>query len=76
MMKLRAYYDLLANHDWHYNRSDDMRRWRKGDAEAQLIFEHRNDSGCHYRLLQAFYAWLELGGEKPQLPTGAKKSCQ
>lgn len=28
---------LLKNHDWHYERSDDMRAWRRGNESNKQI---------------------------------------
>lgn len=34
---LSKYYDMLANHDWYYDYSDDHSVWQKGrDASSQL----------------------------------------
>lgn len=37
--ELQAFYNLLANHDWYYEYSDDYSKWKRGKEQEKEIAE-------------------------------------
>ena len=56
-MNLKQYDKKLANHDWFYYYSDDMRFYRAGKEEAQLIEDVMKQSNDHTKL---YIAWSKF----------------
>ncbi len=47
---------LYANHDWHYDRSDDYTVWARGEAQWQAIcHEERKHTPEEVKALRAVY---------------------
>lgn len=51
---LQDYYQLLKNHDWHYEFSDDHNVWRAGAARRQLLRDISEQSPEHLALYKDF----------------------
>jgi hypothetical protein len=67
---LAAYYDLLAAHDWHYEKSDDARVYERGLQRARRLNEiHCRASDVAYLNLHVAYSeHVLLGRVKPERP--------
>ncbi len=45
---------LLKNHDWHYERSDDMRAWRRGVDSNKRIHAAMTELGNTPEVLELY----------------------
>lgn len=50
---------LYANHDWHYDRSDDYTVWARGEAQWQAICHEEQREGLTPEEVQALRAVYE-----------------
>lgn len=53
-LTLQEFYDLLANHDWYYQWSDDMRAYRAGQANEKVIEALAEQSDEHKKLYEEY----------------------
>ncbi len=51
MEKLKT---LLKNHDWHYERSDDMRAWRRGVDSNKRIHAAMTELGNTLEVIELY----------------------
>ena len=56
-MNLKQFDKKLANHDWFYYYSDDMRFYRAGKEEAEVIEDAMKQSDDHTKL---YVAWSKF----------------
>lgn len=56
MITLKQYYQRLKNHDWYYPMADDMRAYRKGNAEYKELLGLSGETEEHGKLFDAFAA--------------------
>jgi len=45
---------LLKNHDWYYDRSDDMRAWRRGNESNKQIHSAMTELGYTPETLELY----------------------
>lgn len=66
-MQLKEYDNLLAQHDWYYNYSDDYTVWSKGDSSYQRLLDISKLTDDHAKLFQA-WGKLHFCGDAFQIP--------
>ena len=50
---------MLLNHDWTYNYSDDHRAWKKGQEERDAIIKLSKELGLESKVVDCFNAFIE-----------------
>ena len=50
---------MLLNHDWTYNYSDDHRAWTKGQEERDAIIKLSKELGLESKVVDCFNAFIE-----------------
>lgn len=68
-MTLEEYRKLLAEHDWHYDRSDSPAQYRNGVGQRQRLRSVANNSVAHSNLFDAFLAYSTGTGPEPKIET-------
>lgn len=53
-VKLSVYWDMLNQHDWYYQYSDDPGVWRRGQAAQERIRMFADQSPQHRELYDGF----------------------
>lgn len=66
---LADFWDALNEHDWHFEKADDHRSWKKGkerQAELHRARDHFEEDG--HLIYQGFVNWINGKDEKPERP--------
>lgn len=71
MISLNEYFNLLAQHDWHYDYSDNHRIWEKGFIERKKLVRLTEESRDHKELYDIWYAHKYHDKEPPILKVEA-----
>ena len=67
------YYEMLKNHDWYYDFTEDDEVWKKGTEEREHLRSIASEKGLDYeRMWKAFndamFSGEPWGTEKVELP--------
>lgn len=60
-MTLSEFFNLLENHDWFFEMSDDGRVYRRGESQRARIEQVAAESPAHKALFEAFRAHMFSG---------------
>jgi hypothetical protein len=67
-MTLQEFYDLLDQHDWYYQYSDDRSVYNRGKEQQAKIEAQASGRREFKLLLEAFRSYIRGSGPKPERP--------
>ena len=68
IIELKAFFMLLRQHDWTYNRADDSRAFAVGQRERAVLLKLCDEAPEYRQLYLAYHDWIWKGGDKPEMP--------